>query len=289
MTRAALILAMLVVLGVGTRPPLVIAADPRAVDELLALSGVKRQIEQFNTGHLAMHRKYSYTNLPSEMKSRLDAIFDAAYDPPTIIADVRNALLQEFDAGRGALVLGFLRSPLARAMTQLQVDADAPETEPELGAFLLRLRSTPPDPARLALLQRLDVVARQTELSMAFMLSASRSLAVIGNVAMVPNQRRTPEQIEKGLAATRSQLEPVAKETVLVRGLFTYRSVAADDLRTYVEFYESEMGRWFTDLRTRATVGALERSAATAAKRSLEEIRKEDERSCVGLPCRPTP
>ena len=289
MTRAALILAMLVVLGVGTRPSLVIAADPRAVDELLALSGVKRQIEQFNNGHLATHRKYSYKNLSSETKSRLDAIFDAAYDPPTILADVRNALLQEFDAGRGALVLGFLRSPLARAMTQLEVDMDAPEAEPELRAFALRLRSTPPDPARLELVQRLDAAARQTELSMAFLLSASRSLAVIANVALPPNQRRTPEQIEKGLAPTRSQLEHVAKETVLVRGLFTYRSVAAADLRTYVEFHESEMGRWYTDLLTRAMLGALERSTATAAKRSLEEIRKEDERSCVGLPCRPTP
>ena len=288
MTRAALILAMFIVLVVGGRPPLAVAADPRAVDELLALSGAKRQIEQLN-GHLATHRKYSYKNLPPEMKSRLDAIFDAAYDPPAIVADVRNALLQEFDARRGALVLGFLRSPLVRAMTQLEVEADAPEAEPELRAFALRLRSTPPDPARLALVQRLDVAARQTELSMAFMLSSLRSLAAIANVALPPNQRRTPEQVEKELATARSQLEHVAKETVSVRGLFTYRSVADDDLRAYVEFHESEMGRWFMDLLTRAMTGAVERSAAAAAKRSLDEIRKEDDRRCVGLPCRPTP
>lgn len=288
MTRSALILVMFVMLVVVVHSPLAVAADPRAVDALLELNGAKRQIDQLN-GHLATRRKYSYKNLPPEMKRRLDAIFEAAYDPPTIFAGLRDALLQEFDAGRGALVLGFLRSPLARAMTQLEVDANAPEAEPELRAFALGLRSTPPDPARLALLQRLDVAARQTELSMAFTLSSFRSLAAIANVALPPNRRRTPEQVEKDLAAARSQLEHVAKETVSVKGLFTYRSVAADDLRTYVEFHESEMGRWLMDLLTRATEGALERSAATAAKRSLDEIRKEDEGRCVGLPCRPTP
>jgi hypothetical protein len=287
MTRAVLILAMLIVLVVGARPPLAVAADPRAVDELLALSGAKRQIEQLN-GHIATHRKYSYKSLPPETKGRLDAIFEAAYDPPTILADVRNALLQEFDDRRGALVLGFLRSPLARAMTQLEVDADAPEAEPELRAFALRLRSTPPDPARLALVQRLDAAARQTELSMAFTRSSLRSFAAIANVALPPDQRRTPEQAEKELAAARTQLERMAKETVSVRGLFTYRSVADDDLRTYVEFHESEMGRWFMDLLTRALVGALDRSTATAARRALDEIHKEDDRRCVGLPCRPT-
>ena len=288
MKHPAVILATLIVLVVGARPPLAVAVDPRAVDELLALSGVKRQIEDLN-GHLATHRRYSYKNLPPEAKSRLDAIFDAAYDPPTILADVRKTLLQEFDAGRGTLVLGFLRSPLARAMTKLEADAETPEAEPELRAFTLRLRSTPPDPARLALLQRLDAAARQTELSMAFASSSLRSMAVIANVALPPNQRRTPEQVDKELAATRNQLEHVVKEAVAVKGLFTYRNVGADDLRTYVEFHESEMGRWFMDLLTRATVGALERSAANAAKRSLDETRKEDDRRCVGLPCRPTP
>ena len=286
MTRSAAILVMLIVLVGGGRPALA-AADPRAVDELLALSGVKRQIEI--NGHPASHRKYSYKNLPPETKSRLEAIFEAAYDPPTIVAAVRNALLQEFDAGRGALVLGFLRSPLARAMAQLELDADAPEVETELRAFAQQLRSTPPDPARLALVQRLDSAARHTELSMAFTLSSLRSLGVIANVVLPPNERRTSDQIEKGLAATRSRMEQVVKETLSVRALFAYRSVAVDDLRMYVEFHESEMGRWFMDLLTRATVTALERSAATAAQRSLDETRKEDARRCVGLPCRPTP
>src|SRR5437868_8005338 len=115
MRRSAALFTMLVVLA-GLRPTLALAVDPAAVDEVLALSGAKRQIEQLD-GHLAASRKYSFKNMAPEMKSRLDEIFVAAYDPATTFADVRSVVLREFDDAKGARAIAFLRTPLAQTMT----------------------------------------------------------------------------------------------------------------------------------------------------------------------------
>ena len=279
---------MMLVVLVGSRPTLALAVDPAAVDDVLALTGAKRQIDQID-GHLAMNRKYSFANLAPEVKSRLDAIFAAAYDPATIFADVRGFVLREFDDDKGARAIAFLRTPLAQTMTRLEVAADAAEAEPELRAFTLRLRSAPPDAGRLALLQRLDVAARQTELFLAFTMSSLRSFVAIANVARPPNARLSPEQLGKEIDTARAQFERMAKGNVLVRALFTYRSVTDDDLRAYVEFHESEEGRWLVDLLSRAALAAHEHSRTTATQRALDAIQKDDDRRCVGLPCRPTP
>ena len=284
-----LVLALLVSVLVGACPMLAGAADPAPVDEILALTGVKRQIEQLDA-HLAMHRKNSFKDLAPETKGRLDAIYEAAFDPKIILADVRNTLGQDLDVKKAALVMAFLRSPVAGAAMQAEVDAGAADAEPEFRAFALRLRSKRPDPERVALLRRLDPAVRQSEWSLAFRMSSLRSLAAIGNVVLQPQRRRTADQLDRRLRAMRGQLERAAKDTVLARGLFVYRHVSDDDLHAYIEFYESEMGGWLMDLLSRAMLGAIERGAATAVARALQEAAREDrERPCVGLPCRPPP
>lgn len=282
--NVALALLVLVVMGFFRSTPAG-ATDPRAVDEVLALSGVRRQIEQLGRD-MAAQRDQNFKNVPPETKSRLDAIFDAAHDPATMFADVRSGFLREFDARRGALVNGFLRSPLARTLMQLEDEAQATEAHGEFRAFASRLSSAPRDPARVALLQRLDAAAGQTEMFVTITLSSLRTSVTLANVALPPNQRRTSEHIEKELELLRGRLEPSAKEAVLAKNLFAYRTVADDDLRRYVEFHDSEMGRWFLDLLNRGLRDALERSRTTVTQRSLDEIRRQD-RPCEGLPCAP--
>ena len=284
----SLVLALLVCGVALARPALAVAADPRAVDEALALSDVRRQVEQLARRVMAESDRF-FKGVPPETKSQLDAVLTEAYDPAAMFAEVRSVFLGEFDAGRGMLVLAFLRSPLAQTMTRLEGEARTEEAAQELRGFTARLRATPPDPARVALVNRLASASRQTEIFLNVTLSALRSLLVVGNIALAPKQRQTAEQVEKRLGALRAQLEPGAKETVLWTELFTYRSVSDDDVRAYVEFFESEMGRWFLDLLNRGVTGALQRSGTIAAARSLEAMRKADGRSCVGLPCRPTP
>ena len=174
-------------------------------------------------------------------------------------------------------------------MTQLEVAAIAAEAEPELRAFTLRLRSTPPDARRLGLLLRLDAAAKQTELFLASTLSSLRALVAIANVARPPNMRLSPEQLDKEIETARAQFERRASEHVIVRALFTYRSVTDDDIRAYVEFHESDAGRWLVDLLSRAVLTAHEHSRTTATQRALDEIQKDDARRCIGLPCRPAP
>src|SRR5438128_1930409 len=107
--------------------------------------------------------------------------------------------------------------------------------------------------------------ARQTTLKVEVAVVASqavaRSLEPVQSTSRRPTGRET-DAVEHKL---RGQQEALTR-AALVRWLYTYRSLSDEELATYVEFGESDPGRWFVTAQRQGLIDAMRAAMASAAR-----------------------
>jgi hypothetical protein len=80
------------------------------------------------------------------------------------------------------------------------------------------------------------------------------------NPKLPPEKRLGEQQLQAILRGVERQ-RPMLKELAIARLLFVYKSVSDEDLRHYVEFWESDEGGWFRTLYIRASIEGVKRAA----------------------------
>jgi hypothetical protein len=173
--------------------------------------------------------------------------------PEALRHGVHRALARRLDQ-RTALLLAWLRAPLSRRIVALESAAPSADRAAEAAAFINRLPSAPPAPARLALVHRADRAGEVTETS-ALVIGATigavrAAVAPISTSGALPRGARDPR--DAGPA-----VDEVFRFRTVASLLFTYRDLRDAELERYVAFLESPTGRWFTRVARQALLDAL--------------------------------
>lgn len=233
------------------------------IDETMELSGLRQQLGDFQNHFQA---KDLPPELPLAQREALGQIFREAFRAAALEGYVKTHLRQQITDNKISLLVEQLRTPLMRKMAQLEVQASSAAAESEKMQFAQRLLSAPPDPQRLELVQRLDDVAGGSGSATEIVISMMRIIANASSKMAKPEQRAGPTEIDTVIEEMRPRLSMAIKQRTLLTNLFAYRSIADADLRSYIEFHESALGKWYTQVVTAALLDAMNRASEQAGK-----------------------
>jgi len=249
------------------QPPQVRPGDKERdalIAEALEISGTKKELE---TIPAQIRAQYDARQSPvrPEDKARVIRILTDAFRPDVLYSAVRSAFRSNFDAQRMDVVMDKLRSPLFRKIAALELAASEPGARQDLERFAMGLQSDIPPPARVALIQRHEAVMRSADLQIEMAIIASQAVSRSLEPVLTPAQRPTGRESDAAERKLRSQQDPLTR-AALVRWLYTYRALTSEELATYVEFGESDAGRWFAATQRKGLLDAMRAAMDTAAR-----------------------
>ncbi|MBI2266102.1 MAG: hypothetical protein HYU64_13160 [Armatimonadetes bacterium] len=245
-------------------------ARPEAqVDEMLDLAGVKKLTDQIPSVILAQtapHRQ----KMGEDFSIISDAINDS-YKSADLYRTIRETFNKSFNPGHAAELLKWLRAPLSKKMTKLELLTSTPQGLKELPGYALQLKAHPAKKTRTDLLQKLDKATGSSDLNIEIGVAAFRSTTEEMNALLPREKRLQDEDISDLVKMKRKQLQESVKDFTLVATLYTYRTASDKEIKEYVLFWEGTPGRWFSEL---AYKGLLEAMTA-ASQRTNAQIREK--------------
>lgn len=267
MIARALALAVALSACLGIFPSPTIHAQPArepaaVVEDVLKLSGLDDSLES-----LAMMVRRIVGDL-----SAADRVGDRALVTPLLEQEISPAKLraamtahftQHFDARTFEQLVGTLRTPLMRRITELEV-ASLRASDDAARAYVDAAARQPDGGERVRLAQRLETAMAATETVAAIIMAATRGSFTVLNPLLPPAQRVTPQALD----ADRGRLEPKLRPGLHAALAYTYREATLDEVRRYADYLEGD-GRWFVTLQRDATVRAAETTAEAAMRRLM--------------------
>jgi hypothetical protein len=213
------------------------------VDEAMRVSGIR--------SHLALVRIRMKQILDGDPRVDYDArrwlaqTLDAAFSPETFAKPIRQALLDDYDGDSLIRVLAWYRSATGRKVARLEQAATEPGIAQARKVYLAGLENKQPSDYRLVLIFSLDEASRASEGTF-----AAEKAAVNGWNRGIEQILSGPEhqevaQTQVALDVFRAQIRDMVTDDVLREMLHTYREASDVELRAYVEFLESDAGKWF--------------------------------------------
>jgi len=246
--------------------PGVVAGERAAVDALLDISGLKRQLAAITT-RIRNEFHQQHGQLTAQDFAQAEQIAARHVRTESVYGLIAAGVGKRADATKLEAALAWYRSPLGRRITEIEVAFSVSRSvERELERYVGRLQARPPERERVALVARLDAAGRATETSLDVSMAIIRSLASAVDPYLPAERRLGPSQLESRIREVRAQAFEQVRRVSLVMMLFLYRDVPDADLARYVRFAESEAGQWYVSAVSRAfvdAVGAVARGAAT--------------------------
>jgi hypothetical protein len=204
-------------------------ADQEAlVRELMEISGVKAACEDVS---LEIWAKFAEgaTDMPYET---IHKVLSAVLRPELLYRGVENYLNKNFNRAYCLQALEWFRSPPGRKITQAELEAGLPEFGSRAQSYARQLERTPPTQRRVELIERLAEATGTTEFSGELMAGFVERLH--------PGQQFTAAQLERGYKRSRA-IAMEANRGVLP---YMYRGLTSDELTKYIQFLESDAGKW---------------------------------------------
>ena len=204
------------------------------IRELMEISGEKASCEQVALEFWAKFAEGA-TDMPYET---IHKVLSEVLRPELFYRGVENHLNKNFNRAYCLQALEWYRSPLGRKITQAEREVDLPEFASKVASYARQLERTPPTQRRMELLERLA--------------EASGTAEFLGErmggffERLYPGHQFTAEQLERGYKRSRAiAMGWVVNSQVLT---YMYRGLTSDELTKYIQFVESDAGKW--DLKT---------------------------------------
>ena len=221
--------------------------------EVMRLAGLAFQAEQ-----LAMMVQGEFERLRSlgfRPGGGAATIVAQTFSPDTLRSNMQGSLARSLDQERTRILLAWLRTPLSQRIVALESASVTADHQVQMISFINQLPSTPPVPARLTLIHRLERAGDVAQGSAVVMAAAGAAL------------RRTlrPFLAPAGIAQRDVDGQPISSTLdenyrlrIMLSLLFTYRELSDAELGRYVDVLESPTGRWFTEVSHSAFLASLE-------------------------------
>jgi len=238
-------------------------AELRALDDLLQRSGLKVQLDSLSAGiraqFLRAHRRQS-----DQDRQTIDHIVAERFAPEALYVKIRAEFQRDVETTRLQKALAWYGSPLGKRITGQELAALASAGGAEALADLERNR---PSARRLELIERLDAGGGASETTVDVTIAIVRSLTVAFQPGLPAVAGLSRDQLDRQIARARGRTLEDMRRICMVNMLLAYRGLSDDELDQYVQFVESEGGRWYMSVMNSALLSAIDAAAgATAAE-----------------------
>ncbi|PYM68915.1 MAG: hypothetical protein DME03_23355, partial [Candidatus Rokuibacteriota bacterium] len=170
-------------------PPAVIPrSGPTRVDDLLELSGVRAQLVGLARG-IAKELRPAPGIMSAKDQASIDRVLSKSLRHEAVYGLVRDAFIPQIDRTNLEATAAWLRSPLGRRITVLEVTASDPSSEQKIADYAAELKANRPSDRRIELIWRLDWVMGSLESSADLYATLSRGVAKAVSAAGPPERR----------------------------------------------------------------------------------------------------
>lgn len=150
-------------------------------------------------------------------------------------------------------IIALYKKPLMVKMSNYEIESINPENKESQIDFFKGMKENPPQKSRVELLlslnKTLKATGRTKNLLEDIMLSFYRSYNIIEKEKNVINLNELKLKISSELPPNLSQ--SITNQFVAI-GLYTYRDVSDNDLKNYIEVWESDLGKNYIDITFKA-------------------------------------
>jgi hypothetical protein len=249
------------------------------VQELCVKSGLVKVVEQLPaivqaTIERARQEDDRARNLPDNIASIMKASAEEAFSPVRLKEVLFQELGKNLTVQDMKAVLDWLSSPLGKRWMQLEEAASVPEALAEMQQHPTRMRNSPPTALRLDILRKLDSATKTTETGVEIAVKTQGAVTVAMIATLPSEQQGRLEHITRELEKGRPRIEAAVRPQVLDSFLYTYRTLADDEIQQYVEFATSPAGSKYYSVTTAALKKALLDGATTWGKNIGEATRQ---------------
>jgi hypothetical protein len=253
-------------------PPAVIPrSGPTRIDDLLELSGIRAQLVGLMRG-LAKELRPAPGIMSAKDLASIDRVLSKSLRHEAVYGLVRDAFIPQIDRTNLEATAAWLRSPLGRRITVLEVTSSDPSSEQKIADYAAELKANPPSRRRLELIHRLDWAMGSSESSADLFATLSRGVTKAVSAAGPPERRLRPGQIEEQVAEIRARVRDPIRDLHITATLYAYRDLTDDELTAYALFSSSDAGRWYNVAMHRALVSAVGRAVEQTATELVRAV-----------------
>lgn len=237
----------------------------RLIDQLLELSGVKKQVD-FISSHINAQLLQQREKFEPQVYDRLSRILTECYRAGRLYETVRIYFRNNSNEDQLLSLLNWNFSPLSEKMVFLEAEATGPEVATKMKDFFEEFSANPALKERLLLMERLNKASGSTELYVKMVLAATLGFFEVTEPLIPIEFREANRSGFTGMfTSMHNGLETSLGNGVVPSLLYTYRDVTAEDLKKYIDFWESEDGRWFNKISGDSFVEAIVQANKSAA------------------------
>lgn len=244
--------------------------SPPLAQAAMATSGQREVINRFID-----YSSYAtqFEALPQMVQKQLESSFgqgtaSARYkELTTLLLDAfeadraRHAMIQQlslgYDNSRYRALLQRLENPVIRKLRDMELAIHGPVARYEIRDFISRLPQNPAPAKRETLIRELLTASGAVENTLRT--HATLNEVVRGLVTSpAAGTERNPmnDSLEQSQTLTKS-LRPGVEAERLAVALYTYRDASDEEIRKYIDFYNSPAGQWFNQTQQNGWLGAL--------------------------------
>jgi hypothetical protein len=242
--------------------------DPKGqMDEIFFLSGLEAQLDVVGES-LGAAIEPQIQHLPPAQGQALESAVLREFGADALQREVEKHLERAYQPRHAVRVLQWLRSPTGRRIAKLDLAAAKPEGAAALEHYARNLETDPPPVTRVSLIRQLDAATGMTDFTVDAALTSALATALGANAALPPANRGAESEIRAAVEAQRNALRPEIEMMITASMLYSYQSLGDGELLSYIDFSNSEAGRWYHESVKRALLNTLE-GASTRVGRAV--------------------
>lgn len=230
-----------------------------AVNKLLDLSGLSKQVDQFPDllkGGLDQAKQQG-TPFPEDAYLIALKSIDEKIRPEEIIERIKDSLKQSMTEKEGDILLKWYESDLGKEITKKEENASTAESFEEIMKIAPVLLERSED---VAFAKKLDALLGATDMNMA--IQENTGIAVFSAIMtlMQPNESLDLKPFKAQMDAARPQTRAAIEQMITASMVYTYRDIDTDKLNKYETFLKEPTSKKFHTDTTENLAKGLELS-----------------------------
>jgi len=238
-------------------------AETRALDDLLQSSGLRVQLDSLTAGIRAQFLR-AHRNQSSQDRLVIDRIVTERFSADILYSRIKAEFQRDLESGRLQKAVAWYESPLGKRIVGQELAA---LVAPGAADAVADLEQHRPSARRIDLIERLDAGGGASETTVDVTVAIVRSLTVAFQPGLPAVAGLSRDQLDRQIARARNRTLEDMRRVCMVSMLLAYRGLSDDELERYVQFVESDGGRWYMTVMNSALLTAVDAAAdATASE-----------------------
>ncbi|RLA31395.1 MAG: hypothetical protein DRR15_13310 [Gammaproteobacteria bacterium] len=251
------------------------------VEKLLSASGAGDQLLGFQDevlSGLEEGQKKTSGALSDDEYAALRGLFQNQFASTRLHEDVTRIMQERWSAAYAESAMDWLNSSLGVNITEKESLSSSPEWQKTIAEYAETEAFSRQKESRLALIENLDEATGATEIFVDLFIAMRFSIMMGMSLADSELQELKLSELRTQVESERDEMVLPIKEYIKTSYLYMYRDFSDDDIQQYINFLESDAGRWYVTVLSDAIAEALI-NAGVAVGESFPDLIKAANKS----------